>query len=133
MRVRAYAAMALALALPGAGHFYLGRRRLAAAFFAIIATLFVTGVSVDGGLYLLGESRGQLLKALASLASMGSGLLYFAARASGVAGDLHRSTFEYGQTFTLTAGLMNLLLVLDCFDIAHGRKELRPVVGESEE
>ena len=26
-------------------------------------------------------------------------------------------------TFTLTAGLMNLLLVLDSFDIAEGRKE----------
>ena len=27
-----------------------------------------------------------------------------------------------GSTFMLTAGLMNLLLVLDCYDIANGRK-----------
>ena len=33
------------------------------------------------------------------------------------------STYEYATTFTLTAGLMNLLLVLDCFDIAEGRKQ----------
>jgi len=29
---------------------------------------------------------------------------------------------EYGTTFLLTAGLMNILLMLDAFDIAIGRK-----------
>jgi hypothetical protein len=32
-------------------------------------------------------------------------------------------TYEYGSTFLLTAGLMNLLLILDAFDIASGRKD----------
>ena len=32
-------------------------------------------------------------------------------------------TYEYGNTFLLTAGLMNLLLILDAYDIATGRKE----------
>ena len=31
-------------------------------------------------------------------------------------------TYEYGSTFLLTAGLMNILLILDAFDIASGRK-----------
>jgi len=31
--------------------------------------------------------------------------------------------FEYGTAFLLTAGLMNLLLVMDAWDIARGRKE----------
>ena len=29
---------------------------------------------------------------------------------------------EYGSTFLLTAGLMNILLILDAWDIATGRK-----------
>jgi len=32
-------------------------------------------------------------------------------------------SYEYGNTFLLTAGMMNLLLVLDVHDIARGRKE----------
>ena len=31
-------------------------------------------------------------------------------------------TGEYGTTYLLAAGLMNILLILDAFDIAIGRK-----------
>ena len=54
---------------------------------------------------------------------MGSGALYFVARAMGSFGDVKSITYEYGSTFTLSAGLMNLLLVLDCWDISRGRKQ----------
>ena len=115
-------AMILAYVVPGAGHVYLGYRRRAAAFFTIIFLMFVIGLAIDGNLYTL--ERGQpILRLLASLGSMGSGLIYFVARAMGPYGDLTSITYEYGTTFTLTAGLMNLLLVLDCFDIAGGRKQ----------
>jgi hypothetical protein len=122
MNRRALAAMLLALAVPGAGHFYLGRRQRALAFFAIVGVLFGVGIFVDGDLYTLLDSRGAILRTLASYASMGSGLLYFAGKAMGPHGVITSATFEYGRMFTLTAGLMNLLLVLDCFDIAVGRK-----------
>jgi len=68
------------------------------------------------------SSHGSLLKVLASFASMGVGVLYFIARRIGAPGDVISATFEYGSAFTLTAGLMNLLLVIDCYDIANGRK-----------
>jgi hypothetical protein len=122
MNARALLAMALAYAVPGAGHFLLGRRRRAIAFCAIVVFMFAVGVAIDGGVYELGAARGQLLPLLASLASMGSGALYFVAKAIASAGDIRSMTFEYGRTFTLTAGLMNLLLVLDCYDMAMGRK-----------
>ncbi|HUR81680.1 MAG TPA: DUF6677 family protein [Thermoanaerobaculia bacterium] len=122
MNARALGAMLLAYVLPGAGHFYLGRRARAIAFFIIITLMFVVGVAIDGRLYIFGEARGQVITRLASLASMGSGALYFLAWRFGPAGDIRSITFEYGRTFTLTAGLMNLLLVLDCWDIARGRK-----------
>lgn len=115
--------MLLAYVIPGAGHFYLGYRARATIFFVIVLVLFVIGLSIDGSLYTLRDSGGALLKILASLGSMGAGALYFIARAMGIHGDVTSLTYEYGTTFTLTAGLMNLLLVLDCFDIAEGRKE----------
>ena len=122
MSIRALVAMVLAYAIPGAGHFYLGRRARALAFCGIVVFMFGIGLAIDGSLYALSEARGQLLTVLASLGSMGSGALYFVGRATGPHGSITSMTFEYGRTFTLTAGLMNLLLVLDCLDIARGRK-----------
>jgi TM2 domain-containing membrane protein YozV len=119
---RAVLSMVLAWIVPGAGHFYLGRRGRAIAFFVIVTFMFVIGLSLDGGLYTIVSSGGSWLKILAAIASMGSGLMYFIARRIGVSGDVVSATFEYGSTFTLTAGLMNLLLVLDCHDIATGHK-----------
>lgn len=123
MNARAALAMALAFVFPGAGHFYLRRRALAAAFSAIIVILFVLGLVIGGDLYSIPNSRGDILKMMASVGSMGSGALYFAALQYGPYGDIRQASYEYGSTFTLTAGLMNLLLVLDCFDRATGRKK----------
>jgi len=122
MNVRTVVAMVLALALPGAGHAFLRRGTRAAVFFATVTLLFIIGLAIDGGIYSVAASRGAALRLLASYASMGSGLLYAGALLSGPWGNVAATTFEYGNAFTLSAGLMNLLLVLDCFDIATGRK-----------
>jgi hypothetical protein len=122
MNARTITSMILAWVLPGAGHVYLGRHGRGVAFFAIVVSLFVIGISIDGSLYTIATADGSVLKLLASVASMGSGLLYFVARQLGAPGDVVSATFEYGTMFTLTAGLMNLLLVLDCYDLARGVK-----------
>ena len=122
MTPRVFVSMFLAWAIPGAGHLYLGRRGRAAVFFAVVVLMFAIGLSIDGGLYTIAGSRGSWLRILASYASMGSGFLYLVARRIGAPGDVVSATFEYGTAFMLTAGLMNLLLVLDCFDIATNRK-----------
>ena len=118
---RAILSMVLAFAVPGLGHLYLGRRARALAFFIIVAFLFAIGFAVEGGLYTVRTSD-TLLRLMASYGSMGSGLLYGLAFLWGKGGNVVSATYEYGRTFTLTAGLMNLLLVLDCWDLAHGRK-----------
>lgn len=123
MNTRSFIAVVLAFLVPGAGHFFLGRPARAAAFFGIVLVTFLVGPFVDGGLYTLAESQSSLLNILATLGSMGSGLLYFLGKALGPFGNVTAMTFEYGRMFTLTAGLMNLLLVLDCYDIERGRKE----------
>ena len=120
MNKRTVTAIVLAFLVPGAGHFYLGRRARAVGFFLIILFMFVIGLMIDGRLYTVQE--GNVLSLLATLGSMGAGLPYFIARHFGDFGDVRSIPFEYGSAFTLTAGLMNLLLVLDSFDIAEGRK-----------
>lgn len=123
MKTRSIIAVVLAFLVPGAGHLYLGKRGRALAYFGIIVFMFAVGLAVDGGLYTTAEARGALLKLMATYGSMGSGLVYFIARALGPWGKVTSMTYEYGATFTLTAGLMNLLLLVDVFDIAEGRKQ----------
>lgn len=120
MSKRSLAAMALAFILPGAGHFFLGRRARGVAFFLIVATMLGVGVLVGGKVYAF--ERSQLLNNLATLGTMGSGLLYVLGRAFSGEGRVLSATFEHGTAFALSAGLMNILLVLDAADIAEGRK-----------
>lgn len=120
MNRRTIQAVILAFLFPGAGHFYLGRRSRAMIFAAVVLLMFVFGLMLEGKLYV--PERGKPLTLLASIASMGIGTPYLIARLIGSPGELRSMTFEYGTAFTLTAGLMNLLLVLDSFDIAEERK-----------
>jgi hypothetical protein len=116
------AAMALAWLFPGLGHYFLGRRKSAIAFAVIVTATFLAGVSFEGRLYTI--EAGQPLSILATFAVFGTGLLNIAARlfSENPNGSILAVTYEYGCAYLLTAGLMNLLLVLDAFDIAKGRK-----------
>ncbi|HYX19502.1 MAG TPA: DUF6677 family protein [Thermoanaerobaculia bacterium] len=116
------AAMVLAWLVPGLGHYYLGRRRTAVAFALIVAVTFLLGLSFQGRLYTVEE--GQPLTILATFAVYGAGLLNVVARAvsENPGGTILSPTYEYGCAYLLTAGLMNLLLVLDAHDLATGKK-----------
>jgi hypothetical protein len=115
-------AMILAWILPGAGHLYLRRPRRAVSFFALVVVSFLVGSALHGKLFVMVPD--QPLSRLGTLASMGAGLPYFLARFGlEYQGDIRSSGYEYGGAFLLTAGLMNLLLVLDVFDIARGYKD----------
>jgi TM2 domain-containing membrane protein YozV len=115
-------AMVLAWLVPGLGHFYLGRRRTAAGYAVIVTVTFLLGLSFQGRLYSV--EPGQPLTILATFAVYGAGLLNIAARvlSDNPGGTILAVTYEYGCAYLLTAGLMNLLLVLDVYDIATGRK-----------
>jgi hypothetical protein len=116
------AAIALAWLFPGLGHIYLGRRRTGLAFALIVTVTFLLGLSFQGRLYTV--EAGQPLTILATFAVYGAGLLNIAARvlSDNPAGTILSVTYEYGCAYILTAGLMNLLLILDAYDIATGRK-----------
>jgi hypothetical protein len=118
-----FAAALLAWIFPGLGHWYLGRRRLALAFAAIVTAMFVLGISLQGRLWL--PIPGQPMSYVWTFADFGAGALQLAGRAllERPEGDLLAVTHEYGTVYLATAGLMNLLLMLEAWDIASGRKE----------
>lgn len=112
----------LAFLLPGAGHLYLRRTGKGLLFLAAIGVLFVGGVAMDARLQMY-MGLDDPLAFLRSLAQMALGLPYFAARALGFdAGLVTSVTHEYGNTFTEVGGLLNILVVLDAYDTAMGRK-----------
>jgi hypothetical protein len=108
--------------VPGLGHIYLKRRLRGLAFFVLVMVSVFIGCRLEGNLYK--AVPGQPLSALATLGSMGMGFPYFLLRyGTHYQGNIMGAGYEYGTAFLLTAGLMNLLLILDAWDIVRGKKE----------
>jgi hypothetical protein len=117
----AYVICAAAWALPGAGHLWLGRTQKGITFLLTLTLMFAFGLWLEGRLFPFDFS--QPLVALAAFADLGIGLPYFLAKALGLGrGTVVAITYEYGNSFIIVAGLLNMLVVLDAFDTAQGRK-----------
>jgi len=115
-------AAVLALIFPGLGHLYLGRKARAAVFAGVVLVAVVLGAKLDGNLYT--PIEGHPLTFLATIGSMGMGLPYFLLLYPlHYQGDVTSAGYDYGTAFLLSAGLMNLLLALDAWDVGTGRKE----------
>jgi len=107
--------------IPGAGHLWFGRRFKGLVFLVALPVMFSVGLLLQGRIFPFEPS--QPLVALASLADLGIGITYFVARALGQGtGNVVAITYEYGNAFLIVAGLLNLLVVIDAWDIALGRK-----------
>ncbi len=108
-------------AIPGAGHLWLGRRSKGLIFLVALPLMFAIGLALRGRLAPFEVS--DPLVGLAALADLGIGGMYFIASALGYgAGDVRAVTYEYGNAFLIVAGLLNLLVVIDAYDVARGRK-----------
>lgn len=106
--------------VPGGGHLMLKKWGRGAAFFATIMVLFISGLAMDGALFGLTPGFFGLLK---FIADAGAGLPYLLGKfLEWGPGDVTSYGYEYGNTFLFTAGLLNMLLVVDTFDISRGRK-----------
>jgi len=115
-------AVALAWLVPGLGHVYLKRAVRGLIFFVLVIVALAVGCSLQGNLYR--PAAGQWLSYLATFGEIGTGVPYLVLRyGMHYEGQQEAPGFEYGTAFLLTAGLMNLLLVLDVWDIGSGQKE----------
>ncbi len=107
--------------IPGGGHLWLGRTAKGAVFLVVLPLMFVIGLALEGRLFPF--TPGEPLVALAAIANVGSGLPYFIAQALGLgSGRAVAVTYEYGNAFLITAGLLNALVIIDAHDIALGRR-----------
>jgi hypothetical protein len=122
--------------VPGLGHWLLGKRVRAVVFAVVVTASFLTGVLLHGELAV--PQQHSPLSWFFTFGCIGNGVLYlirllwvngidglfsssFPFGMSG-GGDPVAAGFFYGKTFLYTAGLMNLLVVLDVHDIARGDK-----------
>lgn len=140
---------ALAWLFPGLGHAYLGKYGRAAAFFVLVASAVALGVTFDGNLALGGQRYQPNISKLAVAANLALGpvepvirqsmygaLIYGAVdgpRLRRVPPDVRaaietrRERFKrpwssYGSAYLFVACLMNLLIIVDAWDIGIGRK-----------
>src|SRR5437879_307287 len=107
--------------IPGAGHFLLGKNIRGALIAVSVVVMFLLGLMMRGPLF--HPTTGDLLTTViyygGFLSHVASGLLYFITVGLGydqpdVAGHVH----DYGTKFLVAAGLLNVLAMVDAFEIA---------------
>ena len=111
----------MAWCLPGAGHLLHGQAQKAVVFGLALVAMFVIGLGFGGRLFPF-----QIADPLVFLAAVAEwGLLaprVVAAVFGAGGGDVVAMTYEYGNTFLIAGGLLNVLVTLDAVDLASGRK-----------
>jgi len=119
-------AVALGWLIPGGGHFLLKRNGRAILLLVSVTSMFLCGLLMRGAMFQ--PQSGDLLTMLINtggfVGDLCSGILYLLSVWLGynqpdVAGHVH----DYGTKFLVTAGLLNVLAMVDAFEIAAGRKD----------
>jgi hypothetical protein len=110
-----------AWAVPGLGHFLLGRKWRALILFSAIVAMFLLGLAMQGEFFT--TTSGSYLQTLGYYGELCVGLAMPVARFFGYAGGnpLFVSA-DFGTAYLVAAGMLNTLSILDTYDIAVGRK-----------
>ncbi len=118
--------VALAWLVPGAGHFLLKKPVRAGILFGSVMVMFLLGLMMRGTLF--EPQTGDLLTTViyvgGFIGNLASGLVYlvtvwFGYSQPDVAGHVH----DYGTKFLVAAGLLNVLAMVDAYEIAIGKKD----------
>ena len=119
-------ALLLAWLIPGGGHFLLHRPLRGALLAASVAIMFLLGLMMRGALFQpqTGDILTTVIYVGGFLGNLMSGILYFFTRWLGYAQpDIAGHVHDYGTKFLVGAGLLNVLAMVDAFEIATGRKD----------
>jgi hypothetical protein len=114
--------------IPGAGHILLGQRGRGAIVFGTVLIAFLIGVALRGPLYHPGLDGGDVLSRLIQfggwIGDMAAGVFYFAASFIGYAPpDVAGYSPDYGSKFIVAAGLLNILAIVDAYEICTRQKD----------
>jgi hypothetical protein len=108
--------------VPGLGHAMLQKWDRAIVFLASISLMFALGLRLQARLF--NPDFTDLFTTLKFVAEAGSGLLYWISWLRGLGpGEPSAYTYDFANVFVYVAGLLNMLVVIDAFDIAMGRKQ----------
>lgn len=119
-------AVVLGWLIPGGGHLLLKRTGRGVLLLVAVTGMFLCGLMMRGAMFQ--PQTGDLLTTLINtggfIGDVCSGLLYLLSVWLGynqpdMAGHVH----DYGTKFLVTAGLLNILAMVDAFDIAAGKKD----------
>jgi len=118
-------AVALAWLVPGGGHAFLKREGRAALVLTSVTLMFLFGLVMRGAMFT--PQRGDLLTILINyggfVGDMASGMLYLLATWMGYnQPDVAGHVYDYGTKFLVSAGLLNVLAMVDVYEIAAGKK-----------
>ena len=118
--------VALAWFIPGGGHFLLKRAGRGAILAGCVVLMFLLGLMMRGAMFQwqTGDLLTTVIYCGGFIGDMMSGVLFLLARAFGydqvdAAGHVH----DYGTKFLVAAGLLNILAMVDAYEIATGRKD----------
>jgi len=107
--------------VPGAGHWWMGRRQKAIVFLLALPAMFAIGLVLHGRVFPFEFS--EPLVGLAAVANFLAGAPWILTRfLDGGHGMVTAVTYEYGNCFLIVSGLLNFLVILDAYDVAVGRK-----------
>ena len=107
---------AAAWGVPGLGHLVLRRWGKALVYFLAVGVLVVAGVLMRGNVFHSGGA--DAFETLGFLADIGSGAFYFLAPTISAAGpDVSHAAGDYGTRLIAAAGVLNMLCVLEAFEI----------------
>lgn len=115
----------LAWLFPGAGHFYLKRWTHGALLLFAVAGMFIFGLLMRGKMFepVTGDLFNTVVHWGGYAADMSTGALYFLAQWLGYRQELLASAVaDYGSKFLVCAGLLNILAMIDAYEIAIGEK-----------
>jgi len=105
--------------VPGLGHLVLRRWSKAAVYFLCVGGLACAGLAMRGGIF--GGAAEDLFDRLGFFADLGAGVFYFLAHQIQAAGpDVAHATGDYGTRLFAAAGMLNLLTVLEAYEIGRG-------------
>lgn len=111
--------------VPGGGHFYLKRWNRGVLLLVAIAGMFVFGLLMRGRMFEPGDGDAFtiMLNYGGFFGDLASGALYFLTTWLGYSQPgLPGVIADYGTKFLVCAGLLNILAMIDAYEIAVGKK-----------
>ena len=108
--------------VPGLGHVLLRKWDKAIVYLFAVGTLALVGLWMRGNVF--SSNAADAFDMLGFLADIGNGIFYFlAGMINPAGGDVSRASGDYGTRLFATAGVLNLLCVLEVLQIGFGSKE----------